>query len=382
MNIKQPSITFIYNRRSTASETRKASLELRILYDYQQKYINTSIKLFPHQWNNGIIVNCPDALQLSQILNKLVADVRQALIDMMQEGNINLKNIQQRISRLNSNLTFIQFCEQRATIRKYGRTKDSQERYDRFLRFFTSWGKIVEFSDITEENIIAYDAFLIKTGMKTYSKWNNYHRFLNSFIIDAIDAGFIKKNPYKWVNIDKDKDTEGLEKYLTPDEFKKIQTAPMPFPHLERVRDLFVFQTYTCMSYTDLARFDVNKITEIKGTKVYTDKRKKTKKTYTVPLLPTALDILYKYNKVLPVISNVKYNEYLKRVAKEAGVDKNISSHWARHTGATILLNKGVDMQIVSRVCGHSSIRITEQIYAKLLDETVVDAVTALEGVE
>lgn len=56
-----------------------------------------------------------------------------------------------------------------------------------------------------------------------------------------------------------------------------------------------------------------------------------------------------------------------------------VSSHWARHTGATLLLNEGVPMQIVSKICGHSSIKITEQVYAKLLDETVVDAISELD---
>ena len=73
--------------------------------------------------------------------------------------------------------------------------------------------------------------------------------------------------------------------------------------------------------------------------------------------------------------SNVKYNQYLKVVAQAAKIDKPVSTHWARHTGATILLNDGVPMQIVSKICGHSSTKITEQVYAKLLDETVVDAI-------
>ena len=108
-------------------------------------------------------------------------------------------------------------------------------------------------------------------------------------------------------------------------------------------------------------------------------KRGKTKGTFTIPLLNPALDILAKYRNKLPIISNVKYNEYLKVVAQAAGIDKPISSHWARHTGATLLLNSGIDMRIVSKICGHSSAKITEQVYAKLLDETVVDAVTGIE---
>jgi integrase len=120
-------------------------------------------------------------------------------------------------------------------------------------------------------------------------------------------------------------------------------------------------------------------IEEVKGTKVYTGKRNKTGKPFTIPLLSPALEILDKYNNILPIISNVKYNEYLKVVAQASGIEKPVSSHWARHTGATLLLNEGVDMRIISKICGHSSIKMTEQIYAKLLDETVVDAIKDIE---
>lgn len=106
--------------------------------------------------------------------------------------------------------------------------------------------------------------------------------------------------------------------------------------------------------------------------------QKKTNKPAVIPLLPPALAILIKYNWRLPIISNVKYNSYLKVVAQAAGLDKPLTTHWARHTGATILLNEGVDMRIVAKICGHSSMKITEQVYAKLLDETVVEAIKKL----
>lgn len=46
-----------------------------------------------------------------------------------------------------------------------------------------------------------------------------------------------------------------------------------------------------------------------------------------------------------------------------------------------MLLNEGVDMKIVAKICGHASTKITEQVYAKLLDETVVDAISGLRGI-
>lgn len=54
-----------------------------------------------------------------------------------------------------------------------------------------------------------------------------------------------------------------------------------------------------------------------------------------------------------------------------AGISRPVTSHWARHTGATLLLNAGVRLEVVARVLGHSSTEMTRKVYAKLLDDTV-----------
>lgn len=375
-----PKIHLIYNRYKKASPTQKAVVEIRITHNYKQKYISTGIMLYPNQWKDGKITNCEDIITISKILDKKVSEVRKIIYDMIEEGKLDIMSISERLNNnMNNILTFLDFCTQRVAIRKYGKEKDTQERYERFLRLFTKWGGIKTFEDVREDKIIAYDKYLINKGMKPYSKWNNYHRFLNGFILDAIDEGLLSHNPYKWINIQKSKTSYGLDKCLTPQEFKQLKEAKMPTDCIERVRDLFVFQTYTCLRYSDLARFNTNNIVLINNTEVYICTQKKTKKNATIPLLKPALDILDKYKGHLPIISNVKYNEYLKVVAQSSGINKPLATHWARHTGATILLNEGVDIKIVSRICGHSSMKITEQIYAKLLDETVVKAVDAVK---
>ena len=151
----------------------------------------------------------------------------------------------------------------------------------------------------------------------------------------------------------------------------------MPTQSLERVRDLFVFQTYTCLSYVDLESFDTSQINK---TGVYTAKRGKTGVEFTFYVMKPARDILIKYDGKLPLISNEKYNDYLKLVAQAAKIDKPVTSHWARHTGATLLLNDGgVDMEIIARILGHTSTRQTRDTYAKLLDTTVATAMKGLE---
>lgn len=182
--------------------------------------------------------------------------------------------------------------------------------------------------------------------------------------------GLMKRNPYKSLHIPTDKVGKGLHKYLTLEELHRLETTDMRTESLEPVRDLFIFQTYTCLSYIDMSHFDFSKVKNDEGNLIYTGNRGKTHQEFTFLILKPAMDILKKYGYKLPMISNVKYNEYLKVCAQMAQINKPISTHWARHTGATILLNEGVDMEIVAKILGHSSTRITRSVYAKLLDDT------------
>lgn len=377
MSTSIPQVTPVFDRKKKSSDTKEGVIEIRVSYNYKKKYISTGIKIFPYQWAEGMVINHPDLKNLNRILNNKIREVREEIIDMINDGYVDIYNILDNVKKKNEpKMTFIDFCERRSEIRKYGKSNDNQKRYDRFIRFFKSYRLIRDFEDLTESNIILLDKYLGK--MKENSKWYNYHRFLNSFIIDAMNEGLITRNPYKNVNIKK-WDFEGINKYLTLEEFERIKNTELPTASLRRAKDIFIFQTYTCLSYSDLKDFDASNIQEVNGMKVYIGNRNKTKGRFIIPLLQPALHILNKYEGRLPVISNVNYNCYLKIIAQAAGIDKPISSHWARHTGATMLLNEGVNIQIVSKICGHSSIRMTERIYAKLLDETVVNAIKKLE---
>lgn len=371
-NDRMPVVGFVYNRKKTATKTKAAVIEIRVSYDYKKKYLSTGIKVLPKEWRGDMVTGRTDAIELNKALTTMRNKVLKAINDMMEEGCLNIQEIPSRMKRLDdAGKTFYEYCEERAEVRQYGRMDDTCKRYDRFLKWFREWGGIKSFADVTERNILLMDEALKKKGMCNYSKWNNYHRFLNSFILDAISEGYLRRNPYKWVHIVKDKVSHGLHKYLTKDELHAIETAKMGTESLDRVRDLFVFQACTCLSYKDLAAFDASKIKEENGRMMYTGKRGKTGVEFTFMLLKPALGVLKKYGGKLPLLSNVKYNEYLKVVAQTAGVDKPITTHWARHTGATMLLNAGVDMETVAKILGHSSTRITRSTYAKLLDDTV-----------
>ena len=61
-------------------------------------------------------------------------------------------------------------------------------------------------------------------------------------------------------------------------------------------------------------------------------------------------------------------NKILKRIMRKLEIDKSVSMHTARHTFATICLNLGARIEVVSKLLGHSDIKTT-QIYAKIMDQ-------------
>ena len=129
MNNKHPQINIVFDRRKIATPSVKASVEIRICYNYKQKFISTGIKLNSTQWKNGKITNCPDIIQISKTLDRMVTDIRQIIYDMMEKGNIDISSIPDKLNTLYAGkIKFLDYCDQRATIRKYGKKKDSQER--------------------------------------------------------------------------------------------------------------------------------------------------------------------------------------------------------------------------------------------------------------
>ena len=99
----------------------------------------------------------------------------------------------------------------------------------------------------------------------------------------------------------------------------------MPTESLERVRDMFLFQCYTGLAYSDLMRFDFSKAKRGKEYYVLTNDRKKTGEGFAVVLLPKAMKILKKYKMKIPQLTCEQYNMRLKVMADMCGIDKPIS---------------------------------------------------------
>ncbi|SFP79030.1 site-specific integrase [Hymenobacter arizonensis] len=168
--------------------------------------------------------------------------------------------------------------------------------------------------------------------------------------------------------------------YLTELELEVLTDNGMPVACLERVRDCFVFQCWTGLAYADLAALNVARDTEAgaHGRQVLRVIRQKStlQKGYecVIPLLPEAERLLHKYQGRLPVPSNQVYNRYLKQVGELCGIaPEKMTSHVGRKTAGVLMLNRGIRMEVVSKFLGHSSVTMTEKVYAKILDTTLVN---------
>ena len=185
----------------------------------------------------------------------------------------------------------------------------------------------------------------------------------------------IKNNPFLGYKIGR---KTKIVRFLTEEEVERIKTSVMPNQRLERVRDLFLFQCFTGLSYCDMALLEPKDFkSNEEGIQYLRKNRKKTGVEFFIVLLPEALAIVRKYDYRLPIISNERYNSYLKELGAICDIDKPMHSHIGRHTAATYLLNRSIPMEIVAKVLGHSTIKQTKH-YAKLLDRSVFDEFSKL----
>lgn len=167
--------------------------------------------------------------------------------------------------------------------------------------------------------------------------------------------------------------------FLTSEERDKVAQAILPTPAKRVQRDIFIFQCYTGCRVSDLYALTHENIKD--GWLIYTAQKTSREKpaTIEVPLAKVALDIIERYkgvdlqNRLLPFISDVKYNVAIRAILKAAGISRPVmwrdpqtgksrprplyevaSSHLARRTFTQIAYTSTGDKRLVSSMTGHS----------------------------
>lgn len=205
-----------------------------------------------------------------------------------------------------------------------------------------------------------------------YVTTNGYCQKVKTIVQFGIDNNRIKINPFSNIHLRKG---EKCVQFLSEEEVSKIRDTDFHNESLNRVRDLFIFQAASGLSYSDMAKLKPEDYQQNNDGQYYIhDKRNKTGVFYTAVILADGVEILKKYNFQLPIITNHKVNVYLKTIRDLCGIDKPIFSHVARHTYATRCLNRGIRLEVVAKLLGHSTPKITQH-YAKLLEKSILSEV-------
>jgi integrase len=364
-------------------------IEMTICVKGKRRYVSTGREVKPSDFNSKTQTVKGDK-ELNEFLKAL--KIRLYSIEttlMSKDVNVSIDTVLDvfRNGEQERTMTFLQLFEIHncnvgkrvkqklitpTTLSKYEVTKDYVTRYIKTeLKKDDILVKDITPSFIDNLFVFLLDFMSNNTAIQKMKQVKRVIRF-------AVDEGYIKVSPYK-ITLKKEKKEV---QPLTIKEVNIIRKKKIDIKRLAQIRDLFVFECYTGLAFTDLMSLNDNDFhIDESGNKWIIKKRHKTNVVATIPLLPIALEILDKYNYKLPHMSNVKYNAYLKEIGDICGIKKSLHSHLARHTWATILLNAGMDMVSVSKCLGHSNSKITESTYAKVLPDKLYEKVKKVNDV-
>ena len=232
--------------------------------------------------------------------------------------------------------------------------------------------------EVTNQFIEDFEFFLKTVRRCCHNTTSKYLMNFKKIVRIALAKGWMKKDPFAQIRFHLDPvEREFLEKQ----ELKAMLNKTISIPRLAQVRDIFCFCCLTGLAFMDVQQLKPEHlVADIHG-KIWIRKaRQKTKNMCNIPLLDEAQKIIDRYRDhpycqthgvLLPVCSNQKMNSYLKELADICGIRKNLSTHCARHTFATLTLASGATIDNVAKMLGHANVNMTRR-YAKVLDSSIM----------
>ena len=277
----------------------------------------------------------------------------------------------------------------------FSRTRETYARYQVVLRHLTEFirkryrREDIPLTEIRASFINGFDSYL-RSGRRLAPNtvWG-YMIVLKHIFALARNEGLMLINPFaSYIN-----SYTGVDRgYLSEEDLMKLMDAVPQTRVEEQVRDIFIFSAFTGLSYIDIKNLTDNNIKRFfDGNMWIVIRRHKTHVESYIRLLDVPLRLVGKYSGtvpgglVFPVPSNNCCNVNLQNLAGRCGIAQHITFHVGRHTFATLALNRGMPVETLSRILGHTNIRTT-QIYAKItnrkISEDMARLADGLSGVE
>ena len=257
---------------------------------------------------------------------------------------------------------------------------DSLQKYSVLRRHFAEFlmykysRKDIGLNEFTPAVVQDFHLYMSTVAGCAYNTSVKKVKTLKTITIYAQKRGFLLHDPFVNHHFHMEPVDRG---FLTDEEILRVANKNLGIQRLELVRDIFIFSCFTGLAYIDVANLTPDHIVTMDDKQWIMTKRQKTSVETNVLLLDIPRAIIAKYShktyrdgKLFPVLTNQKTNSYLKEIADLCGIKKKLTFHLARHTFATMSLSKGVPIESVSKMLGHTNIRTT-QIYARITNKKI-----------
>lgn len=370
---------------------------LRIIKGRKPKFISLGYKVHPDLWDESkmrVKKGYPNSARINAFLASKVAEAEGIAVTMeTNQKYVSSKKIKEEILG-GTPESFIKYMER---YRDDLIAKGKMGTHDKVVAVLSKLNDYINKSDLMFDEMDVQ--FLRKYEQYLREKKNNgvntIHSNLKIFrkiFNDAVREELIEPNlnPFLKYKLTTEK---SKKEYLTDTEIEAIEKLALKegsvmFHH----RNMYIFATYAGgIRISDVLQL---KWQNYDGMHINISMQK-TKETLSVKLPDKAIQIVEIYSSYQPnrkntdfifpflkndieytpqllfkaISSNTAYaNKNLKDIAEDAKVDKKISFHSSRHTFATRALRKGMRIEYVSKIMGHSALKTT-QVYTKIVNE-------------
>ncbi len=378
-----------YLRSNYKNKEGKCPVMIRISLNGKMCTVGSSgLSVNPDKWDNKMgrmKSKSAEAMSFNYKIDAITTSLNNIFKKFEQGEDLNVETIKSVYTGFSQNTeTFISlFQKYNDDIRLLvGKTKSAAtlQKYERAKNHFKEFLKKkynradLPFSEFTHIVLHDFEIYLKTTGKCSHNTTSKFIQSIRTICLFARNSGLTNHDPFANYRISFEKVDRG---YLLDDEIKTILNKEFATERLSNVRDIFIFSCFTGLAYIDVANLTQDNLVENNGKFWIMTKRQKTNVASNILLLDIPLKIIEKHkgktkeDKLLPILSNQKMNSYLKEIADVCGINKKLTYHTARHSFATtVTLSKGVPIETVSKMLGHTNIKTT-QIYARITNEKI-----------
>ena len=390
------SILFYINRTKIRQDGM-CQLLCKISVNGESEQVGTKVSVNPSLWSpsegrvNGRSRN---AVEVNRAIDRLTGQIRKHYEEIRRNlGYVTAKLVKNALKGVAQKpLTLMKlFDEHNREFKKRVGIDRNKEAYGVYLTSYKHLSaflqKKYETDDVTLRSLNrdffdAYDLFL-RTSCGLQQKTVHQHLYnLKKISKRAVNQGTLRRDPF--VNLFPELPPL-RSRHLKADELERLMQCRPDTLSLQRVRDWFVFSTFTGLAYVDLRKLSEEHITQAADGSWWIHlKRQKTGTESRIRLLEIPLRIIEKYrherkdSRIFNTHSRTYMYQLVHKLRELCGIE-SLTFHQARHNfGTHITLSQGVPIETVSRMMGHKHIATT-QIYAKVTDQKVAEDMKRLK---